>query len=322
MNNTWRPSSSFSAMKARAECYAQIRAFFMSRQVMEVDTPILGFSTATDPHLASLEISSNLRPGVDQGFLQTSPEFPMKRMLAAGSGDIFQLCKTFRKGEVGRRHNPEFTMLEWYRVGMTLPQLMDEVTELVCEVLGETLVCQKVSYRDAFEQSLGIDPFTEKTSSLARLSRKLCHYDGPELSRDDYLALLLADQVEPTLGQGCIGILHSYPASQASLAKVVEDSQGQLVAQRFELYLNGLEIANAYDELQDADEQQLRFEEDNAKRSSLGLREIPLDKNLLDALHHGMPECSGVALGVDRLLMIKLGASALDEVLAFPVSIA
>ena len=321
MMKTWRPSASFDAIKARAECYAQIRAFFMSRQVMEVDTPILGSSSATDPHLASLQLSAELAPGLQQGYLQTSPEFPMKRLLAAGSGDIFQICKTFREGEVSSRHNPEFTMLEWYRIGMTLDGLMTEVVALVCEVLGENLACEKTSYREAFEGALGIDPFKVTTVELANLARKLSHYDGPELSRDDYLGLLLADQIEPNLGRGGIGVLHSYPASQASLAQIEVDEYGQRVAQRFELYLNGLEIANAYHELQDANEQRLRFENDNAQRTALGLSEIPIDERLLSALQHGMPDCSGVALGLDRLLMVKLGASTIDEVLAFPVSL-
>ncbi len=329
----WKPSCSLEAMKARAEVYASIRAFFYDRNVLEVETPLLSKSTASDPFLASVPVSLTISNGLaaQPYFLHTSPEFPMKRLLAAGSGSIYQLCKTFRNAETGLRHNPEFTMLEWYRPGFDMNQLMDEVSELVSDVLKTpALKAEKLSYREAFLRYLDIDPFLASDEELMALAKDKTGYTvSPEMSsdssRDDYLNLLLSICIEPKLGLNEQGemepvFLHGYPPSQASLAKLKRDAFGQEIAERFELYIKGLEIANGYFELTDTDEQRWRFEQDNNQRKSLGLDLIPLDENLLAALNEGMPSCSGVALGVDRLLMVKLKASSIGEVISFPIS--
>ena len=329
----WRPTSRLEALKVRAEAYAQLRAFFYQRQVLEVETPLLSASTATDPFLAS--VPAYLSPSAGQAskpfYLHTSPEFPMKRLLAAGSGAIYQICKCFRDGESGRRHNPEFTMLEWYRPGFSLSQLMAEVASLISEVLAPAkLPVKHISYREAFELYLGIDPFTLPESQLSELAEEKTGFapakeNSLALSRDDYLNLLLSSCIEPHLGFAKnsapeLCFLSGYPASQASLAKLTQDEHGQTVAERFELYIQGLEMANGYFELTDAQEQARRFQQDNRQRQHLQLPEIPVDTRLLAALAAGLPECSGVALGVDRLLMIKLHASAIDEVLSFPIA--
>ena len=329
----WKPSCSLGAIKARAEVYASIRAFFYAREVLEVETPLLSKSTATDPFLDSIQTHLSLANGLTAQayFLHTSPEFPMKRLLASGSGPIYQLCKTFRNAETGHRHNPEFTMLEWYRPGFDMNQLMLEVSELVSRVLNySSVVPEKLSYREAFLNFLGIDPFLVSDAELIELAHDKAGYFASEDSsvytnRDDYLNLLLSICIEPFLGKNEKGdhkpvFLYGYPASQASLAKLKQDEFGEEIAERFELYINGLEIANGYFELTDAQEQRSRFEKDNAKRRSLELPMIPVDENLLGALEEGMPECSGVALGVDRLLMIKLDASRIEEVISFPIT--
>lgn len=317
----WQPGCSRTMLKARAEFYAQIRAFFMAREVMEVETPLLSRSTATDPQLASVpvQLRQDLPCDPQVYYLQTSPEFPMKRLLAAGSGPIFQICKTFRDGETGARHNPEFSMLEWYRPGFNLNDLMNEVADLASEVC-ELASPNQCTYQQAFQTYLDIDPFSIGDSALAQLAEDKADYRGETLGRDDYLNLLLSLFVEPKLGQGTPTFLTEYPASQASLAKTRRNADGHAVAERFELYINGLEIANGYFELTDATEQRARFEGDNRERKALGLPEIPLDEHLLSALESGMPSCAGVALGLDRLLMIQQEVSCIEEVLSFSVA--
>lgn len=321
----WQPSCELSQISARAECYAHVRAFFMARQVLEVETPILSAASATDPHLESISLQSSASSQA-LSYLHTSPEFPMKRLLAAGVGDIYQICKTFRKHERGQRHNPEFTMLEWYRLGFTLDQLMSEVFDLVEFVLGEGRSCEPqkrrfelLSYRDAFQRYLNIDPFKVSLAELDGLCYQYCQYQGPTLSREACLDLLLSHCIEPKLGCGdSATFLWAYPAAQAALAETFVERDGNTVAKRFELYLDGLEIANGYQELTDADEQRRRFEADNSERQALGLPVIPLDEHLLAAMQSGIPACAGVALGLDRLLMVKAKQSDIAAVLAFP----
>lgn len=313
----WQPACSLEALKARAVCNAQIRAFFLARSVLEVETPIMNASTATDPQLASIHALADQT--ASPLYLHTSPEFPMKRLLAAGSGDIYQLCKTFRRAEQGTRHNPEFTMLEWYRLDFSLEDLMQEVADLALEVLKQPFEIEMLSYHEAFEHHLGINPFTVCIENLFDLCALHCAYSANDLSRDDALNLLLASCIEPKLGQDRMTFLHSYPASQASLAQVYEDGSGHRVAKRFELYMDGLELANGYQELTDPFEQRRRFIADNAERSALDLEQIPLDEYFLQALEHGMPACAGVALGVDRLLMVQARTKKISDVLAFPV---
>ena len=322
---SWQPSCDIAMLKARAEFYARIRAFFLARKVLEVETPILGSSTATDPHLESLSSAVQLRPGglVQSFYLHTPPEFPMKRLLAAGSGPIYQICKTFRNAESSGRHNPEFSMLEWYQPGYDLSLMMAETIELVTEVLGPVSV-RVVTYKQIFVEHLGIDPFTTDINTLRMKANDLAGYSGPEMLRDDYLDLLLSICIEPKLGLSENAgyyplVLTEYPASQASLAKIKVDSEGNRVAERFELYIDGLEIANAYHELTDPFEQRARFESDNRSRKELCFEQIPVDENFLAALASGMPACSGIALGLDRLLMIHKKARSISDVLSFPI---
>lgn len=296
-------------MQARAALYQQVRDFFARRGVQEVFTPIFGSASATDPHLSSFT--------VDAGYLQTSPEFPMKRMLAAGSGPIFQIASCFRQNEASKRHNPEFTMLEWYRPGFTFGELMAEVAELVEEVLAVRSDAQR-RYADCFERQLGINPHSADVETLAGLARDRLDFSGEAMERSDWLDLLMSHVVEPTLGLEGGEFVVDFPCEQAALSRIDKDEDGNLVAKRFELYLAGVEIANGYDELLDADELQRRFEADNVVRLTSGMREVSIDKNLLAAHRAGLPACCGVALGLDRLLMHKLGARSIQDVLAFP----
>jgi lysyl-tRNA synthetase class 2 len=304
-------------LQARARLNQQIRTFFQARQVLEVETPLLCHAIGTDPHLAPITALYQPFPQAagQAMFLQTSPEFAMKRLLASGNGPIFQLCKAFRNGEQGGRHNPEFTMLEWYRPGFTLAQLMDETQLLVQELLG-TGPCARLTYRELFQQYLGINPHTTATDVLEVLVAEHVELNAGESGRDTWLELLYSQVIEPRLHEPVL--IHDYPAGQAALARVVPDASGQLVALRFELVIGGMEIANGYDELVDAQQQKLRFTADQARRRELGLPDYPADERLLAALTHGMPATAGVALGVDRLLMLQTGAPHIRDVLAFP----
>ncbi len=297
-----------------------IRAFFAERGVLEVETPALGRATATDPHLQSLRVPT---PGGDR-YLQTSPEFFMKRLLAAGSGPIYQIGKAFRAGESGALHNPEFTMLEWYRPGMGLSALMAEVASLVGQALDVGSDFPRRSYRDCFDEVVGLDPLvaTRRELTAALAERGLDAVASlPDLSdadaRDLALDLLFSHAVQPRLGRDGPVFVHAFPASQAALARVRPDADGRPVAERFELYHRGIELANGYRELTDADEQRRRFAADAATRGRLGLPVVPADERLCAALDAGLPECAGVALGIDRLLLCQTGARRLDEVVAF-----
>ena len=295
------------------------RHFFSERSVLEVDTPILSHSTATDLHLASISAQVDLphQKGSKQMFLQTSPEFSMKRLLAAGSGPIYQTSKSFRDGESGKRHNPEFTMLEWYRPGFDLTELMREVAEYI-SVVASLDSPDVITYKQAFQQYLDIDPHRIDDKALYRLAKEKTGISDDDLSRDDYLDLLLTHCIETKLGHERPVFMIEYPASQASLANIKE-VDGVLLAQRFELYANGLELANGYDELINADEQLCRFKADNDSRKAEGLPEIPIDYHLVDALRSGISKCAGVALGLDRLQMVMQKTMSIDEVIAFPI---
>ncbi|MFG6666811.1 EF-P lysine aminoacylase EpmA [Halomonas sp. HNIBRBA4712] len=317
----WRPSADIDTLKARARLFAQVRAFFAERGVLEVDTPVLGQGGSTDVHLASLSTHAQIGAESRTLWLQTSPEFHMKRLLAAGSGPIFQLARSFRDGEVSARHNVEFTMLEWYRLGFTLVDLIEESAALIKALLcAPDLPLERYSYRALFKHHLGLDPFTAPLDELRRLAEKHGAMPAGHLAeepRDTCLDLLMSVVIEPTLGRGEISAVVDYPASQAALAKRHRDEEGEWVASRFELYIDGMELANGYDELVDAAEQRARFIEDNAERERLGLAPVAIDERLLAALEHGMPEGAGVALGIDRLIQLALGKARLEEVLAF-----
>lgn len=321
MTVNWRPTASIEALRERARLIATVRAFFAERGILEVETPVLGQGGSTDVHLVSLATRARTDKGQRRLWLQTSPEFHMKRLLAAGSGPIFQLAKSFRDGEVGGRHNIEFTMLEWYRPGFTLAQLIDETTTLVATVLPSFAgPVVHYRYRELFHTHLSIDPFTTSLDALRTLAAErgqMSIHALKEEGRDTCLDLLMSMVIEPQLGQNELSVVVDYPASQAALARRHQDADGEWVASRFELYLNGIELANGYDELTDAEEQRLRFSEDNTERQRLGLPEVDVDEHLLAALQHGMPESAGVALGVDRLLQLALGKARLEDVLTF-----
>ncbi len=316
----WRPSAPLDNLKKRARILQQIRAFFAERGVLEVETPSLSAAALTDPAIDSLA-TRYIGPGHASGlnlYLHTSPEFPMKRLLAAGSGPIYQITRVFRQGEAGRRHNPEFTLLEWYRPGFDHHQLMDEVAALVAPVLGLEATAQRLSYRDAFLQFVSLDPFAASIAELRQAVERLGigEFDAGE-DRDIWLDLILSHRVEPNLGQQGLCFLTDYPASQAALARLNPDNPA--VAERFELYYRGVELANGFHELGDSAEQRKRFESEQAERAAQGREHYPMDEKLLAALEVGLPDCAGVALGVDRLVMLAVGAESLEEVMAFTV---
>lgn len=317
----WQPSASFETLRERARLMAKVRAFFAHRDVLEVETPVLGQGGSTDIHLVSLHTLARTDKGQRRLWLQTSPEFHMKRLLAAGSGPIFQLARSFRDGEIGARHNIEFTMLEWYRPQFTLDQLIDETAALIMSLLpsfpGPPVYYR---YRELFHTYVEVDPFTTSLDRLRAIAAERAQMPAQSLAdegRDTCLDLLMSVVIEPQLGQHELSVVVDYPASQAALARRHQDADGEWVASRFEVYLNGIELANGYDELTDAAEQRTRFAEDNAERRRLSLPEVDVDERLLAALEHGMPEGAGVALGIDRLIQLALGKARLEDVLTF-----
>lgn len=315
----WKPSASASMLKARARLLAQVREFFNSRDVLEVETPALANATVSDLHIDSWQTANRWGANNQPLYLQTSPEYAMKRLLAAESGAIYQLGKAFRFEERSPRHNPEFTLLEWYQPGYSLTQLMDEVEQLVAETTQLKSI-ERYSYREIFLQVLGVDPHHASTEILKELISNKIDLVAENLTRTDYLQLLLGQVIEPAMKGNWF--LYDYPADQAALASVKTDSHGVLVAERFELFCQGMEIANGYFELTDATEQQRRFQQDLDKRNNAKREPVAIDERLIAALESGLPECAGVALGVDRLLMVVTGAKAIDEVISFTTDLA
>ena len=317
---SWQPSAPVANLLKRASILSTIRRFFSDRGVLEVDTPSMSQATVTDVHLVPFQ-THFVGPGVAQGmtlYLMTSPEYHMKRLLAAGSGPIYQLCRSFRNEESGRYHNPEFTMLEWYRPHYDMYRLMNEVDDLLQQVL-ECESAETLSYQQAFIRHLDVDPLSADKTQLREAAAKLdlSNVADNEEDRDTLLQLLFAFGVEPHIGKERPAFVYHFPASQASLAQI--STEDHRVAERFEVYYRGVELANGFHELTDAAEQRLRFERDNRKRAAAGLPQQPIDEHLLAALEHGMPDSSGVALGVDRLIMLALSAERLSEVIAFSV---
>jgi len=315
-----QPSADFDAIRLRARVNAAIRDFFARRGVLEVETPILSRAGNTDPNIASfaLEFSGRTDGAPRTRWLRTSAEFPMKRLLAAGLGDCYELGRVFRDGEAGGRHNPEFTMLEWYRVGWDHLRLADEAVELVQAALSlverEASVA-RIAFRELYRDTLGIDPMTADIDALRATGGDIA-IDPEGLTRDDWLDLLMTHLIQPRFPPNQLLVVHDYPASQCALAKVVQRDDVD-VAERFEVYLGPLELANGYHELTDAVEQRRRFERDLSVRSTRGAASPPIDEALLDAMAAGLPACAGVALGVDRLLMAMLGTPRIADVLAF-----
>jgi len=316
----WRPSATFDALRLRARLYATIRAFFAEREVLEVETPTLSQAGNTDPNIASfsLRFSGRTEGATRTRWLRTSPEYPLKRLLAAGLGDCYELGRVFRDGEAGGRHNPEFTMLEWYRVGWDHDRLIDDVAALVQSALalvGRVVAVQRTSFRELYLQRLQVDPFTADDTTL-RAAMGDIEIDPRGLGRDDWLDLLMTHRLQPAFKPDRLLAVYDYPASQCALARIRADDPP--VAERFEMYLGPLELANGYHELGDASEQRIRFERDLDVRHSRNVDAPPLDERLLSALQAGLPDCAGVALGVDRLLMAMTGSDRIADVLAFP----
>ena len=311
--DSWQPTAKLAALQSRARLLREIRNFFALREVMEVETPLISAAGNTDPEIDSIR--------TDNGrYLRTSPEFALKRLLAAGSGDIFELGRVFRNGETGRYHNPEFTMLEWYRTGFSYHELMDEVADLVRKCgagVFDNWPLEKLSYRKLFQKHIDLDPYTADVSALMAAAKK--HgIEDIELNRKQWLELLISHIIQPNLPNKTLTFVFDVPADQASLAKIRQDTPP--VAERFELYLGQTELANGYQELTDANEQKSRFEAENSQRINRGEQAYPMDLHLIAALQHGLPECAGVALGVDRLLLQICGADNLRDILAFPIT--
>ena len=320
----WRPGAGLEALRLRARLYAVVRDFFARRDVLEVETPVLSRAGNTDANIASfsLEFSGRTDGAPRTRWLRTSPEFPLKRLLAAGIGDCYELGRVFRDGEAGGRHNPEFTMLEWYRVGWDHLRLVDETVALVRAALAlvaRDATVARSTFRDLYRDMLGVDPFTADVATLQGALGEV-RIDPEGLTRDDWLDLLMMHRIQPAFPADRITVVHDYPASQCALARIRDDGDGMPVAERFELYLGPLELANGYHELRDAAEQRARFERDHAMRASRGQPRPPIDTALLAALAAGLPACAGVALGVDRLLMAMLGTPRIADVLAFDFS--
>ena len=308
----WRPSADIDALRLRARLLRVVRGYFDDQGVMEVETPALCSTTVTDPSIESLALHDCAGRA---WYLQTSPEFAMKRLLAAGSGSIYQIARAFRDGERGRHHNPEFSILEWYRIGFDHHRLIDDVDRLLDRVLGPQ-PSSRVTFRDAFVHHLGMDPLSATMAELHRVCESRGFASGRAgATRDECLDHLLADAVQPALGPGRV-YLFDFPASRAALARIRAGRPE--IAERFELYIDGIEVANGYHELRDAVELRERMQRDIAARRATGRRAPAVDERLLAAHEAGLPSCAGVAVGLDRLVMLAGGYGALREVLAFP----
>ena len=309
-------------IKIRAQIVSDIRHFFSQRHVLEVDTPVLSRAAPTAPYLESFKTEFIPIGSIDKAsyYLQTSPEFAMKVLLAAGSGSIYQIAKVFRNGEHGRVHSPEFTMLEWYRPELNLEELMDEVAALL-ETITSYSGSIRFSYQEVFSQYLNINVLVCSKDELQKLAiKRLPGFAGnPDLDRDGWLELLMSQVIESELASLKKPVfIYNFPSSQAQLAKVKLDNAGEEVAARFELFAGGLELANGYDELLDPKELRKRFEYDNQQRLKLGKAEMPIDEKLLTAMESGLPPCTGVALGLDRLLMLAMNKKSIDCVQNLP----
>ena len=307
----WRPTGNAGALRERAQLLSTIRKFFAERDVLEVDTPLLAQFGVTDPNIELFTVSANN----EKRFLQSSPEYAMKRLLASGISDIYQLGKAFRRGERGSRHNPEFTLLEWYRTNINHYELIREVAELATTVLPVSS-WQVWSYAALFAEILHVDVFTASTEALSvKVEQEGISIDAP-LSRLDYLDLLMTHRIEPQIAKWGLVFIIDFLPEQSALARLITQGENT-VAARFEAYYGGLELANGYWEEAQADVLSGRFVEDNAKRDLRGQEAISPDTRLINALKAGLPECSGVALGFDRLLMLALGQSSISEVMPF-----
>lgn len=325
MQSAWQPTCSVAVLQLRARVLARLRAFFLAKAVLEVETPLLSHTIGTDPNLAFFATDYASSPHSQRLFLQTSPEFAMKRLLASGSGSIYQIGKAFRNGETGRFHNPEFTLLEWYRVGFSLSELMDEIAELILSLFAAENRAldgvQRHSYQTIFHQHTGLDPLDFCYSDYCAYAAQQGLRDAINLCEDNHalwLDFLFSHQVQPHLGLHSLCLVYGYPACQSSLART--NSQDARMTERVELFINGVELGNGYEELTDAIEQQRRFEAEILLRQQNQLAETAKDLRLIAALETGLPDCSGVAIGLDRLLMLLSNSPMIDDVLSFSIA--
>ena len=318
MKNNFAPTCSRDSWIKRQDLMRRVRAFFESRGVLEVETPVVSSAGGTDPQLDYFEVEG-------KRYLTTSPEFHMKRLLAAGFGDIFQITKSFRKDEFGAHHNNEFSMVEWYRVGMSQEQLMDEVEALVSEIFGKPIHARRTRWIDAFKNYAGVDPLAASDNDFVEAckSRNIpLPADTTDMSREDWWDYLMVFAVEPALAKNGPEFILDYPQSQAALAQTYVGEDGHTWARRFELFVEQVELCNGYTELTDAAEQRRRLQADLEIRKQMGKPLPTLDENFLAALESGMPACSGVALGLDRLFMLAMDKKEIKDVILFPSPIA
>jgi len=322
LQQNWRPSADLDLLRLRARVLQTIREFFKQRNVLEVDTPSLSHATTTDPHIESFTTQFNgmvADQNLGSLYLITSPEFHMKRLLAAGSGSIYQVSHVFRQSELGSQHNPEFTMLEWYRVGMNYQDLMREVADLFAALFAQIqLTVEYQTYQQVFIKILEIDPLQASTTQLRDCAERLGYARSTVQieERDVYLDYIMSHHVQPKLGDKCLTFIYEYPATQCAYARI--SPANTQVAERFELFIQGIELANGYHELTDAAEQLQRFMDEVEKRNSNRIETVRHDVNLVEALQAGLPDCSGVAIGLDRLIQLLSGKKSLSDVLAFP----
>jgi lysyl-tRNA synthetase class 2 len=311
-SNKWRPGASRLAVEARAVLLADIRSFFACRKIIEVETPVLSRAGNSDPNIHNISTDS-----LKKKYLRTSPEYPMKRLLASGHRDIFEMGRVFRAGENGRFHNPEFTLLEWYRLGWNYLDLAGEVIELI-RTCGrgqfDGWPVNRLTYRELFRRETGLDPLNCDETELESCALERGLQAGP-MDHQEWLDLVLSQVIQPALPGETFTVLYEFPPAQAALARIRGGDTP--VAERFEIYLGQMELANGYQELSDADEQFQRFQREKVMAANRGEDTPPIDENLLSALRHGLPDCAGVALGVDRLLMSCLKLERIDSVLAF-----
>lgn len=313
----YQSTTTLDIARQRAKLYATIRQFFASRDVLEVQTPVLSQAGNTDVFLQSVFANVTVQDRPQTYYLHTSPEFAMKRLLATWQVPMYQICPVFRDNEVGSRHNIEFTMLEWYRPDWTLEQLTSELNDLLSTVFGYAVIFDHYRYVDAFMDFVKIHPLTASCDTLKAIAMDNgIHIDMGD-DHQGWLDILFSHLVEPNLGKDLPTIIYDYPVATASLAKIATDKDGNQVARRFELYINGLELANAYDELADGQALRLRFTQDNSERKKRGLPLMPMDEYLLSACDD-LPACSGIAVGLDRLLMCVTGINKIEEVVSFP----
>lgn len=317
MTAKWQPTASLEMLKTKARLLSKLRAFFDEKNILEVQTPILSQAGNTEPTIESFVVQQNNK----KTYLNTSPEFAMKRLLAADYGSIYQITPAFRQEEQSKRHNSEFTLLEWYRIGFDHHALMHEVDELIRFVAKDYIKLapsQHYTYQDAMIKFASIDPFNTTVSELEAATQAVgIEVVGmDDVSYDVWFDLIMSEVVEKNLPSNCPVFIYDYPSSQAALAKIRKGEQD--VAERFELYINGMELANGFYELSDAAEQEQRFHKDQEQRKKNNQQSIPIDKHLIEAMKEGFPECAGVALGLERLLMVLTGTEDISDVLAFP----